>query len=214
LTRRELLLGLLAALLLVAYFVAMHLTLINPRWHSLAALFAVLPLAVLAATQLWQSIANKQAAAVLITTLIALIAWQWPWLVSQTDRIYLVQHAGTMLFLAGVFAHSFRHPKGDWVTRLAGVIHNGLTPKMAAYTANVSRAWVLVFCSIGLASCGLYFAGQTEWWSALVNLLTWPIVGVVFVIEYIVRRVHLHDTEHISLLDTAQRVRAAFAAGF
>jgi uncharacterized membrane protein len=208
----------LALVLLAAYFLAMHLTLTNAAQHHLAVLFAVVPLFGLGAVQLYVAMpARRWAVSSLLVLLLCALWWTraewWQWLVAQTERVYLLQHVGSMLFLAGFFAHSFKHPEGNWVTRLASIIHQGLSAKERAYTQTVGIAWVILFAALALASLMLYVFDSKTLWSALVNVFTWPIVGLAFVLEYAVRRWYLHDTKHISLQDTLTRVHKAWNEG-
>ncbi len=117
--------------------------------------------------------------------------------------VYLLQHAGTNVGLALLFGLSLRSAKGSLVTRMARVVHGGglLPDQVERYTRLVTGAWTLFFLLMALISLGLFAFGDPLWWSVFVNFLSLPLTLLMFVVEYLVRRVHLPDFEHKSILE-------------
>jgi uncharacterized membrane protein len=116
--------------------------------------------------------------------------------------VYLLQHVGTNLGLALLFGLSLRAAKGSLVTRMARIAHGGqLPPHVERYTRQVTMAWTLFFLVMSLASIGLFLFGNPVWWSIFVNFLSFPLVILMFVFEYVFRLFHVRDFEHKSILE-------------
>ena len=87
------------------------------------------------------------------------------------------------------------------ITRLALRVHGSLPPAMVRYTRGVTALWAAYFLLMALASCALFVFGSLRAWSILANLVTLPLVALIFVGEYLVR-LRLHPRfDHVSLLD-------------
>ena len=72
---------------------------------------------------------------------------------------------------------------------------------MVRYTRGVTVLWTAYFLLMALASCALFAFGSLRAWSILANVVTLPLIGLIFVAEYLVR-LRLHPRfEHVSLLD-------------
>jgi uncharacterized membrane protein len=64
----------------------------------------------------------------------------------------------------------------------------------------VTAAWVVFFLALAAASAVLALAAPFAWWSLFVNVLSWPLIGLMFVAEYGYRRLrHPHLPAHTPL---------------
>ena len=54
---------------------------------------------------------------------------------------------------------------------------------------------------MALVSVSLFAFGNPVWWSVFVNFLSLPLTLLMFLLEYLVRRLHLRDFEHKSILE-------------
>jgi uncharacterized membrane protein len=114
--------------------------------------------------------------------------------------VYLLQHIGTNAALGGVFAFSLTGKRVAIVTRMALIVHGSLPSAMERYTRQVTVAWVVFFAAICTVSLALFFTSTLVIWSFFVNILSLPLLALMFLIEYRVR-LALHPTfEHVSIL--------------
>jgi uncharacterized membrane protein len=81
-------------------------------------------------------------------------------------------------------------------------------PAYMRYTWKVTVVWTMYFVSSAMISIGLFFFGPIAVWSYFANLLTPVIVGLMFVIEYLVRVRVLPDRAHFSISQTIRAYRA------
>ncbi len=99
---------------------------------------------------------------------------------------YFLQHVAMFLALAAWFGASLRPGRDALVTRFARV-EGTLSPAGLAYTRGVTLAWALFCAAMAAISALLFFGAPLPVWSLFANLLTLPLVGAMFVAEYLVR---------------------------
>ncbi len=204
-------------LLLVSYFAFAHIALTSVGGEHWAALIAIIPITLwwLKALCAIDASSLRRGAILLIGLVVAGLGW-WFWSrwIGYAEWVYLLQSVGSMLLLAGVFGVSLTMKEGDWVTRLATIIHGrSLPPEIARYTHSVTVAWTLFFLLMAATSMILFASGQREWWSAFINLFSWPLVAAAFLVEYAMRKILHPDFEHVSLSTTVRRVAGALGRG-
>jgi uncharacterized membrane protein len=100
---------------------------------------------------------------------------------------YYLQHVAMFGALAAWFGASLRPGHEARVTRFARHAEGALSPAALAYTRGVTLAWSVFSAAMVAASTLLYFLAPLALWSAFANLLTLPLVGAMFVAEYLVR---------------------------
>lgn len=94
------------------------------------------------------------------------------------------------ILLASVFAASLRRRETPLIVRIAELDNTSeLTPEFVRYLRALTRAWAVFFVVMGALSLVLILLAPFEWWSLFVNVLTWPLLGVMFATEWVVRRV-------------------------
>ncbi len=71
----------------------------------------------------------------------------------------------------------------------------------------VTIAWSLFFAAMALASTLLFFLAPLTTWSVFDNFLTLPLVALMFIAEYWVRRRALPDMQHAHILDAVRAFR-------
>lgn len=103
-----------------------------------------------------------------------------PWL-------YFIQHVAMFTALGAWFGLTLRPGRDARVTRFARFSEDSLSAGGIAYTRRVTLAWTLFFAAVAATSVALFFLAPLELWSAFANLLTLPLVGAMFVAEYVVR---------------------------
>lgn len=132
----------------------------------------------------------------------------WPVLARNFPLVYLLQEGGFYSLLAASFGLSLRRGRVALCTRLADRLHGPLTPGELRYTRRVTWAWTLFFALVTAATLGFYFAAPLRTWSLFANFCVPPLIGLMFVAEYAVRRRALPQVRHRGLLAS---VRVYFA---
>lgn len=128
-----------------------------------------------------------------VWTLAALLAaglWAlWPVLRVNVPLVYYLQHLGTHLALAVMFGRTLMGPGDALITRMSRfILGEHLSERNIRYTRTLTGVWVLFFLVNGLVSTLLFVWAPVQWWSVHANLLTWPLIGLMFLIEHVVRR--------------------------
>jgi uncharacterized membrane protein len=112
----------------------------------------------------------------------------WPVLEKNFSVVYLLQEGGFYSLMAASFGRSLRGPRVALCTRLADKVHGPLTPQEVRYTRRVTAAWTLFFLLITAATAGLFLWAPLRIWSLFANFCVLPLIGLMFVGEYAVRR--------------------------
>jgi len=108
-------------------------------------------------------------------------------------------HAAANLVLLWYFARTLRAGNEALVTRLARRVHGSLAPPLAAYTRRVTVAWCVFFAAQVAVSILLFAFAPLEVWSTYVNLLTVPLIALMFAGEYLYRRRRFPDHPRASI---------------
>lgn len=201
--------GIAAAALIVAWAVLAHLGSAGRMPPDLAAAVALAPLVAAMVILLWRAGSLLWPAAGAIAAA-ALAAWLWPALRENVALIYFIQHLGTNLALATFFGRSLTGGREAFITRLARGAHNGpLSPARSRYTRQVTFAWTLFFAAIAALSTALFLLAPPAAWSVFANLLTMPLLVVMFTAEYLVRVRMLPPEDRSGIAATIRAYRAS-----
>lgn len=112
----------------------------------------------------------------------------WPTLLSRLDWMYLIEHVGTNGMLCWFFAHTLFGGRTPVITTLARAIHAEIPDKIVRYTRSVTIAWSLFFAMQVVVSLAIFNFASIQTWSIFANVLNWPLVVLMFVVEYAFRR--------------------------
>lgn len=140
------------------------------------------------------------------------LAWLWPSLRQNVALLYFIQHLGINLAFAALFGKTLVGPGEALITRFARIVLNGvLSERNRRYTRQVTLAWTLFFAANAALSALLFALAPLTVWSFYANLLTAPLVGLMFAAEHLVRMRVLPPEERPSIADVARvwRQRAA-----
>jgi len=124
----------------------------------------------------------------------------WAQLEKKFSMVYLIQECGMYSLLAFGFGRSLGPGNLALCTRLADRLHGPLSPREVRYTRQVTVAWAVFFGALTLTILGLYAFASLTVWSLFVNFIALPLVGLMFVAEYAVRRHALPETERRGIL--------------
>ncbi len=168
---------------------------------------AVTPLVVAWAVLLWQFRSFGIRLTGCLLALAGVLAL-WPQLRQNISLLYYLQHQGSHLALAILFGRTLWGPGDPLITSMARYIYGDtLSGRKLRYTRQVTVAWTVYFVTNALVSTGLYLWAPTAVWSVHSNLLTGPLIALMFLGEYGVRRRVLPPHERPGLGDIIRAYR-------
>jgi uncharacterized membrane protein len=194
-------LGIAAAL--IGYPLLAHYTNESAAAGKLGALVAIAPVVLIALVLAWRSPRRLIMLGMLVLSCAALWAG-WSVLEHHFGLVYWLQHMGMLLVLFIAFGRTLIAGRQPLCTRLAHAVHEAVTPQHEIYTRQVKIAWTLFFGAMALASTLLFFLAPLATWSVFSNLLTLPLVALMFIGEYCVRRWALPEMRHMRSLDAVR----------
>jgi uncharacterized membrane protein len=184
------------------YWIASYLVLVAPPPAGIGTvIFAVLPMFVVIVAVGWRT---HRVVAIVACAAAAALLWREAGTIGRhLPLVYLLQGVSADGALMILFAASLRAGHEPLCSRVAAMVRGRpLAPAIARYTRRVTIAWALFFAAMIVASITLFVAAPVDVWSAFANLLAWPLVALMFVAEYIVRRRVLRDVPHTPLIAT------------
>ena len=192
--------------LVIGYPLLAHYT--NESAHSgnLGALVAIAPVVLIALVLAWRSPRRFIMLGVLLLLCVALWAG-WSALEQHFGLVYWLQDAGMLLILFMTFGRTLIAGRQPLCTRFAEAVHASLTPQHEIYARQVTVAWTLFFAAMALVSTLLFFLAPLASWSVFANFLTLPLVALMFIAEYWVRRWVLPDIQNPHILDAVRAYR-------
>jgi uncharacterized membrane protein len=100
-----------------------------------------------------------------------------------------ISHATAYLFLLWYFGRTLARGRVPLITRLARRVQGALQPEFERFTRNLTIAWCVFSGAQLMASALLYALAPLELWSAFVNLLNLPLLGLMFAGQWVYRDV-------------------------
>jgi uncharacterized membrane protein len=199
------------------YAISSHIALTcHYLWFALV--LAVCPLVIITIgyiTQLWgkSKIAwtNKSALVLLCGTSGIMLLNYWASISPYASWLFLLQNVGMNAALALLFGLTLLPHKTPLITIFSTLVLKELNPAMVRYTRMVTVAWTLFFVGMCTISVCLFFFAPLAWWSIFINLLAWPLVGVMFAAEYFVRLTLHPDAEKVSIMQGIQAFTTYFS---
>lgn len=194
------------AVLVIGYPLLAHYTNKSAHHGNLGALVAIAPVVSIALVLAWRSARRWLMLGILGLLCIAL--WVgWPALEHHFGVVYWLQHAGVQLVLCIIFGRTLAAGRKPLCTRFAEAVHASLTQQHEIYARQVTVAWTVFFAAMVLVSTGLFFGAPLATWSIFANFVTLPLVALMFVVEYLVRRRVLPNMPHMHILDAVRAFR-------
>lgn len=187
----------------LGYQVLVHSVLVGEHGRILRLALAAIPL-LMVGYWVAKSARNK-----LLWTLVLVGAAATVYAFEQQEQLGLpamtaLTHAGINLLMLWVFGRTLRQGREPLVTGFARKVHGTLPPYIEAYTRRVTLMWCVFFMSqIGVSSALFAFA-SLDVWSLFVNMLSLPLVVLMFVVEYVYRVIRYPAYEHASILKGIQ----------
>ena len=117
---------------------------------------------------------------------------------------YGMPHAAINLFLLWFFGRTLLRGREPLVTRFARRLHGTLTPEIAAYTRHVTLAWCFFFVAQVITSILLFAYAPVSVWLLFISFLTFPLLALMFLGEYIYRVMRYRNHPHVSIWKAIQ----------
>jgi len=188
--------------LALGYVLLAHYTNIA-QTETLGTMVALAPIVLGAFSMAWNA-TRRKAMLTLFMVACALILFAWNRLEHHYSLIYWIEHAGTELFLCLTFARTLAAGREPMCTYFARLVQGPLTPALERYTRQITQAWVIFFGGMAATSTLLYYAAPLDIWSAFANFFTGPLIGLMFLGEYIVRRTRYPNMQHAHIFDAVK----------
>jgi len=203
---RRIVRGLGVAALVIGYPLLAHYTNEAADSGNLGAWVAIAPVVLIALLLAWRSPRRFVMLGVLALLCVALWAG-WPALEHYYGLVYWLQHVAMQLVLFVTFGRTLIAGRQPLCTRFAQAVHAPLTPQHEIYARQVTVAWTLFFAVMALVSTALFFLAPLPTWSVFANFVTLPLVVLMFIVEYLVRRLVLPDMRNTHILDAVRAFR-------
>lgn len=200
--------------IIVIYVVLVHRANILGQASTLGATLALAPIFMLVTAYAWK--AQSHLAGICALLVLFATSWLlWPYIKQHTGVVFWMLDSGLMLALAMTFGLTLLPGRKPLCVHFAEIINGGmLPPAHESYARKVTVAWVAFFAGIVITSTLLFFLAPLATWSFFVNFLTLPLVALMFLAEFMLRRRLLTDlpTSHVLdairvYLDKSARVR-------
>ncbi|MBA3697136.1 MAG: hypothetical protein H0W85_10395 [Methylotenera sp.] len=196
--------GMAVALVIVLYAVLVHHVNASGQVSLLGALLALAPLLLITVTFSW-SITSKLIGFSLVMAFCIIAWWTLPFIEQHTGLIFWLQDIGLMLILLVTFARTLLPSRKPLCAHFAEMINGGTLPiAHERYAYKVTVAWVGFFALMVLISSLLFFFSPLATWSLFVNFLTLPLVALMFIAEFMVRKQVLTDLPTGNVLDAVR----------
>jgi len=194
------------AALLIGYPLLAHYTNESAHDPRLGALVAVAPVALIALLFAWHSARRIVMLVALLLACVALSA-AWSVLEHHFDLVYWLQNMAMNLILLMTFGRTLIGGRQALCTRFAEALYGPVSAPHEIYTRQVTFAWTLFFAAMALVSTLLFFLAPLVLWSVFSNFLTLPLVALMFIAEYAIRKRVLPDLPPMHILDALRAFR-------
>ncbi|MDP2029087.1 MAG: hypothetical protein Q8K12_05570 [Thiobacillus sp.] len=188
----------------VAYPVLAHYsaaTSAATTWPSLGVAVSLAPSLAILLWLAWRS-PRRLLMLALCAAVGVVLAVFWGALQRNFNWVYFLQHVGTNVMLATVFGATLLRGRQALCTKFAEAVHrSSLAPEVLRYTRQITLAWTLFFLATALVSSALFCCASTEAWSVFANFLSFPLIVLMFAVEYAVRLRKLPNLEKHSIMD-------------
>lgn len=199
-----------AVALCLAYSLFAHLAATHATPGVTDVMLSLFWLLALAVSLAWRT-AQRGAWLALCAAGVAGLASAMDWLLLHYQWFFLLEHAGIQSLLGIGFGRTLAAGQTPMVSRFAAVVHGPLSPRLQRYTRGVTWAWTLYFAAMAGTSVLLFCLAPIAWWSRFANLLSLPLIVLMFVGEYLMRRCVLPPEDVAGLWQALQAYRRVAA---
>jgi len=196
--------GLSITVMIVTYAVLVHHVNASGQASTLGAVLALVPIFVLIITVAIKTTSRVAGIGLLLISGIA--SWlAWPFIKQHTGFVFWMQDIGLLLVLLMTFGWTLQKDRKPLCVHFAEMINGEALPaEHERYAHKVTVAWVAFFAMMIITSTLLFFMAPLAIWSIFVNFLTLPLVALMFMVEFMVRRRVLADLPTGHILDAVR----------
>jgi uncharacterized membrane protein len=191
------------AMLIVLYALLVHHVNASGQATALGALLVILPFIGIGIT-LALNAGSRLAGVLLLLGTIAAAWWQWALIKNHTGFIFWMQDVSLLSLLLLTFGRTLLAGSVPLCVQFAKMLHGELTPEHERYAYQVTVAWTLFFAVMIMISSLLFFLAPLAVWSVFVNFMTLPLVGLMFLAEFLLRRRILSNLPPSHILDAVR----------
>ena len=185
---------------IAAYAVLVHHVNASGQPSVMGALLAMAPVFLIGLAML--SNAHLRLAGLLLLGLGGSVFWiTWPTIAHHSGLLFWLQDMALLLTLLATFGRTLIGGRTPLCVTFAEMVHGPLSPVHERYARQVTVAWVIFFSLLAFISASLFFLTPLTVWSVYANFMVLPLVALMFVAEYLVRRRILSDAAHGHILD-------------
>jgi uncharacterized membrane protein len=106
-----------------------------------------------------------------------------------------------------VFARSLRPDVTPLISRVATLMRGApLPPPLVVYTRHVTVLWCAVFVVMFTSAVVSAIWASPEMWSLMTNVVHYVVLGAIFVVEFMYRRIRYRDLEPWGLFEYLRRL--------
>lgn len=186
---------------IIAYSGLSHYSNSHAQAREVATGLALAPILTLGAVLAWRWLHPALALSAALLTAMVLFTF-WPGLTRNFSLLYFVQQFGFYTLMALSFGTTLIRPRVPLCTLMADKIHGPLTTQELQYTRQVTVAWTVFFMLNMLATLLLFKFAPMKVWSIFVNFASLPLLALMFLGEYLIRRQVLPPVQGAGLLAT------------
>jgi uncharacterized membrane protein len=107
--------------------------------------------------------------------------------------------------MLGLFGRTMLPGREALITRIARHARGGtMPPAMERYTRKLTAAWCVFFAAQLAGSALLLAYGSLESWSLFINVLSFPLVGLMFAADYLYRAIRYRHLPQSSIATAIQ----------
>lgn len=145
--------------------------------------------------------------------------WAWATLIAGAAAAWPLALAGGGLYalylppilipasLLLLFGQSLRAGATPLVTRIATIMRQGDLPEeLRLYTRRVTQLWCAMFVALIASAVGFALWASPEVWSLMTNVVHYVVLGALFVLEFLYRRMRYRRFETEGLLSYLRRL--------
>ena len=191
------------AAIVAGYTVLANYTNRSANAGALGALVAIAPVVLATLALAWRSAQRALMPGVLV--LAGAVLWLvWPVLKQHYGWVYWLEHESVEWLLLLAFGRTLLDKRQPLCSQFAEIVHGPLTPYHARYARQVTVAWAVFFAVMIVVSSSLFFLQPIAVWSIFANFVFLPLVALMFIVEYAVRRLLVPDLEEAKILDAVR----------
>ena len=133
-------------------------------------------------------------------------------LAQHVPTLWFVQHATGHALLAILFGRTLLPGEEPLATRIARAVLPSMPPEVVEYSRGVTVAWTIYFVAMTAISIALFLGASAAVWSTFATLISGPLVALMFVLEFALRRRLMPASHCASIVQTVMGFRALMRA--